>query len=119
MAEKDLQGHEVILYGEIPAMYYYLQMPSAFNPWSDLRSYSLEVMEKDVQEVIGEMESDASKRPVILVENKYVRYQEEGVAALEEMELLLTTIEKMTADKKWLLLVDFMEEYGYVKTFEN
>lgn len=33
-----LFGKEVLLYGNVPALSFYLQMPSAFNPWSDLRS---------------------------------------------------------------------------------
>lgn len=109
----------MILYGEIPSLSYYLQMPSAFNPWSDLRSYGLEVMEKDLQETIIKMEVNEGKRPVVIVENRYVRYQEKGVTALEEMGLQELTIQKITEDKKWELLVEFMEEYEYGKTFSN
>ena len=46
-----LQGQEVILYGEVPSLSYYLQMPSAFNPWSDLRSYSFEAMEQEMSKL--------------------------------------------------------------------
>lgn len=119
VAENDLQGREVILYGEIPSLSYYLQMPSAFNPWSDLRSYGLEVMAEDLQETIAEMEENEGKRPVMIVENRYVQYQEKGLTALEEMGLQELTIQKITEDKKWELLVEFMEEYNYEKTFSN
>lgn len=41
-----LTGKEVLLYGQIPALSYYLQMPPAFNSWSDLRSFRPEAMKK-------------------------------------------------------------------------
>lgn len=95
--EKELQGREVILYGQIPALSYYLQMPSAFNPWSDLRSYSLETMKKDMEKVRDELEAGTGERPVIIAENS---------GGISE-------------DAKWQLIVDFMEDYEYQKTFEN
>lgn len=117
--EKDLQGREVILYGEIPALSFYLQMPSAFNPWSDLRSYSLEAMKEDLQETAAEMKAHVAKRPVIIVEDRYIQYLEKGVAALEAMELPEDQIQKFVDDEKWKLLLEFMEEYGYEETFAN
>lgn len=117
--ENDLQGREVILYGEIPALSFYLQMPSAYNPWSDLRSYSIEAMQEDMQETAAEMEAAAGKRPVIIVEDRYMQYLEKGVAALEAMELPQDQIQKFVDDKKWLLLLDFMGEHGYKETFAN
>lgn len=56
VAENQLNNKTVILYGQIPALSYYLQMPSAFNPWSDLRSYSLKTMEQDMGELSEKME---------------------------------------------------------------
>lgn len=56
VAENQLNNKTVILYGQIPALSYYLQMPSAFNPWSDLRSYSLKTMEQDMGELSEKMD---------------------------------------------------------------
>lgn len=119
VSDNELKGREVILYGEIPSLSYYLQMPSAFNPWSDLRSYSVEAMEEDMQETITEMEADATKRPVIIVENRYAQYLEKGLPALEELLVEEIYIKKVTDDEKWKLIVEFMNEYGYEKTFSN
>lgn len=119
VVENQLQGREVILHGEIPSLAYYLQMPPAFNSWEDLRSYSLEAMEEDLQETIAEMEADIAKRPVIIVENRYMQYLENGLPALEELLVEEVYIKKVTDDKKWELLVEFMEAYGYEKTFSN
>ncbi len=96
--ENHLQGREVILYGEIPSLSYYLQMPSAFNPWSDLRSYSVSRMELDMQELTEEIEKGA-ERPVVIADK--------------------TKISKLEQDVKWQMIVDFMEKYGYEQTFSN
>ncbi len=81
VSENHLQGREVILYGQIPSLAYYLQMPPAFNSWCDLDSYSLETMRTDMEELearlwdteAGENEPAASREdfPVIILENLY------------------------------------------------
>lgn len=96
--ENDLQGREVILFGEAPALSYYLQMPPAFNPWSELRSYSAEQMKKDMQEMEEEMNQGA-QRPVIIVDKIRLDYLQDGA--------------------KWKMILDFMDEYDYQQTFEN
>ena len=117
--ENELQDREVILYGYIPAMSYYLQMPSAFNPWSDLRSYSVETMKADLAETAALMTEKGAERPVILLENTYVQYYEGGEAALAQMELTEIKRQEILADQKWELIVEFMEEFGYEETFRN
>lgn len=96
--EKELAGREVILYGQLPALSFYLQMPSAFNPWSDLRSYSISQMEKDMAELQGKIEHKGKMRPVVIAENG---------------------VKQATDDSKWKLICEFMEEYGYEETFTN
>lgn len=139
--EKGLQGKEVILYGRIPALSYYLQMPSAFNPWSDLPSYSLETMGKDMEELEGRISEKGAEKPVIIVESVYAIYEEGGMEALAQarlgkyfqgcskfmgcagalMEAKAAEREgrAMASDGKWLLLMDFMECFGYEQTFRN
>lgn len=117
--EQGLQNQEVILYGQIPSLSYYLQMPSAFNPWSDLRSYSLETMERDMDEVRYKMQEDASYRPVVILENAYMVYREGGSEALEGLGMDEEHIKAVEEDGKWLLLVEFLEDYGYEQTFRN
>ncbi len=114
--ENGLQGKEVILYGEIPALSYYLQMPSAFNPWSDLRSYGLEIMEKDMAELEEEMAEGKSEKPVIILENTHALYVEGGPEALAAAGVKSEAIEN---DGKWKLIVEFMEKYGYGQVLRN
>lgn len=103
--ERDLQGREVLLYGWIPSLSYYLQMPSAFNPWSDLDSYSVEQMEYKMDELAGEIDEKGAERPIVIAEKKYV-------------ESLDDTGETMEA-RKWEMILDFMEKYGYEQSFDN
>lgn len=102
--EQDLQGREVILYGGIPSLSYYLQMPSAFNPWSDLDSYSVAQMELKMTELAGEIDVKREEPPVIIVEKNYV----DNFTGGETMK-----------DMKWQMILEFMEKYGYEQTFEN
>lgn len=105
VVEQGLQGREVLLYGWIPSLSYYLQMPSAFNPWSDLDSYSVEQMEKKMSELSGEIDEKSEERPVVIAEKNFVESLD-GMS--ESMEV-----------KKWKLILDFMEKYGYEQTFDN
>ncbi|MBQ4536067.1 MAG: hypothetical protein II994_00450 [Lachnospiraceae bacterium] len=104
--ENDLKGKEVILYGQLPSLSYYLEMPSAFNPWSDLRSYSYGTMEQDLSEVEQEMKEDAAYHPVVILEDKYGDYLADGWQIRNE-------------DAKWDLLQQFMQSNGYQETFRN
>ena len=117
--ENGLQGQEVILYGRIPSLSYYLQMPSAFNPWSDLDSYSPEQMKQDLAETMTVMAGDAAKRPVIILEREYTTYLAGGRSALKELGLGEQRIGVIEQDEKWQMLQAFMVEQGYESAFEN
>ncbi len=111
--ERGLVGRDVILYGRIPSLSYYLQMPAAFNTWSELASYNLTVMERDMEEMCARMEADASYRPVVILEQEYALYLElPAEGRPEEMG-------PMEEDKKWQLVVAFLRNYGYEQTFRN
>lgn len=96
--ENELEGREVVLYGNIPAMSYYLQMPPAFNSWPDLGSYNIKQMKLDMKELQDEIDRGDSEMPVVLVEASY---------------------SQNTSDAKWSLIMDFMEENNYECTFYN
>ena len=120
--ENGLQGQEVILYGWIPALSYYLQMPSAFNPWSDLASYSFETMEGDMEELEARIQAGAEK-PVIILENIHALYAEAeraGSSGIPEASALSEEDrQRLDADPKWNLLLEYMEAFGYEQTFRN
>ena len=108
--EEGLTGREVILYGSIPSLSFYLEMPSAFNPWSDLRSYGQSVMEQALAET--EREAAAGEElPIIILDRAYA-YNGQGGAAAPE------TDGKKAATKQELLWI-FMEKWEYEETYSN
>lgn len=113
--EEGLQGKEVVLYGYIPALSYYLQMPSAFNPWSDLASYSPEAMSSDLAQLEGEIIEKGKEKPVVILESLYGTYME----SLTEYGQPDESLQWLDGDPKWMLLLEFMEKFGYEQTFRN
>ncbi len=101
VTEAGLEGREVLLYGWIPSLSYYLNMPPAFNSWSDLESYSLEAMVEDMQELEAQVDGGGEK-PVVILEQEYSDYEE-----------------KAMMDPKMELIVSFMDQYDYKLTFRN
>ncbi len=118
--EQELQGREVILYGQVPSLSFYLQMPSAFNPWSDLRSFTPARMEESMEQVSNELkglqeaqpDTVASKAPVVIVERNYY----ESVKGLSPEEI---PSDDGGAARKWMLIAEFMDTFGYENTFSN
>ncbi|MGN1147012.1 MAG: hypothetical protein ACI4TB_01235, partial [Lachnospiraceae bacterium] len=102
VAEQNLTGKEVILYGYIPSLSFYLEMPSAFNPWSDLRSYSREAMEAAFAELCSEI-AEGAEYPVVILNAVYAPYLESGEIT----------------DEKLCLVLEYMDKYGYQETFSN
>lgn len=118
ISDKGLSGRELLPYGQIPALCYYLQMPPAFNSWSDLASYSLETMEADLAELTEEMRR-GGPGPVIIVENTYMVFERDGVSGLEAMGLPRHRTEQVAGDIKWEMIKRFMADYGYRQDFAN
>lgn len=114
-----LAGKDVLLYGQIPALSYYLQMPAAFNPWPDLDSYQIAQLEEDMHKMQERMDMDATYRPVVLLEKKYAVYLEAGENALEALQPTEKERSLIVDNAKLLLIGEFMDAYGYEKTFEN
>lgn len=114
-----LAGREVILYGQIPAMSYYLQMPFAITAWPDLRSYNYAVMESDLERLAFDVENKSRPQPVVLLEAAYGAYLKGGTAALTQLGWTQDEAQRFEQDKKFVLLRQWMDTYGYEITFEN
>lgn len=97
--EEGLTGQEVILYGNIPALSYYLEMPFAITSWPDLRSYNYEVMVSDL-EALSEGIEAGDEHPVIILEAGCLTRDKE-------------------TDRKYALLMEWADQYKYVNTFQN
>lgn len=96
--ENDLKGREVILYGNVPALSFYVQMPPAFNSWPDLGSYNIKQMTKDMQELQEQIDNGEVVAPVVICE---------------------ATISQNVNDPKWSMILDFMAANNYECTFYN
>ncbi len=103
-SENKLIGREVILYGYIPSLSFYLEMPSVFNPWSDLASYSTASMEAAMEEMKKELAEGKEPPVVILNKDCAVDIQADLAAA---------------GDVKLSMIVQFMKDYNYKETFSN
>ncbi len=119
VTEENLQGQEVILYGDIPSLSYYLQMPSAFNPWSDLDSYSYETMESELRHLAGEISLKGAEKPVIIVDSVYALYEEGDMSGIAAGDISENQKQEMDADNKFRLLLNYMKEQEYKQVFKN
>lgn len=116
--EEGLAGREVILYGEIPSMSFYLGMPSAFNPWCDLASYGESVMAQALKEVEQEIQA-GEDAPVIILDRKFTLYKQGGETALEQAGYSESEINKVKWDTKQELLWKYMESWGYEEVYSD
>jgi len=101
--DNELTGKEVILYGNIPSLSYYLEMPFAISAWPDLASYNYEIMVQDLEELERQIAAGERELPVILLEIN------QGSQVLEGE----------ISDPKLQLISDWIREYNYSDTFSN
>lgn len=118
VSREGLKGQDVILYGQIPAMSYYLEMPFAISAWPDLPSYNYGVMEADLQDVQKRIE-EGQAAPVILLEKVPGTYLAEGREGLTALGSASNVADALEADRKLQLLQQMIEKYGYTVTFSN
>ncbi len=113
--QKQLQGKKVILYGDIPAMSCFLQMPAALSTtWPDLASYTIETMQKDI--ALIRQEQDSNDRPVIIVSSGFGAWLMED---LEEMNYFGISPEKYDNDEKATLIRNLILDMQYEQTYAN
>ncbi len=119
--ENGLQGQELITYGQIPALSYYLQMPFAITSWPDLASYQYSVMEEDLEELSEQILAGEKSCPVILLE---AGLSEELEAWLAEDGTVTALSGNSAADSegendKFTLLMEWAGRYSYKVCFRN
>lgn len=110
LTEHRLGDRSCILYGQIPGISYFMELSPAINIWSDLESYTCGVMESDLQKLSGKLEAGETD-PLVILEKQWAEYLETG----QEPDILWgeTTLRKAE------LLKEFMEAYGYERSFSN
>lgn len=120
-----LRGQEVILYGKIPAVSYYLEMPFAISSWPDLPSYNYEVMKSDLESLQAKVDAKEEALPVIMMEKRWGTYAVSGSEGLEALGMPKEitpgklSIAEIEADRKLTLLIKMIEKYDYKVVFES
>lgn len=117
--QQGLTGQEVILYGWIPSLSYYLEMPCAITSWPDLPSYNGDVMQTDLEQIAEGIERRERRAPVLILNKEQGVYLQGGTEALESLGLSSEAAENYGADRKLQMLKDFADRYHYALTFEN
>ncbi len=106
--DNQLTGKEVILYGNIPAMSYYLEMPFAISAWPDLPSYNYTVMCADMEKVREKILA-GEEAPVLILDAAYgTRMTEEDLSGEEDVDA-----------RKLALIAAFARDFNYELKFAN
>ncbi|MDE7224850.1 MAG: hypothetical protein K2O34_13870 [Acetatifactor sp.] len=117
--QQELGGRELILYGGIPSVCYYLEMPCAITAWPDLKSYNSDVMQTDLERIGTEIDSGSRQPPVLILNLEQGIYLHGGEQALQEKGMSAEEAQQYQADGKLQQLKSFADSYGYEMTFEN
>jgi len=117
--DNELTGKEVILYGDLPSMSYYLEMPFAISAWPDLASYNYEIMVQDLAELEKQVAVGERELPVVLLEIKQGSYLLEGETTLDALNVSEKERNKIVTDPKLKLIQNWIQKYDYSVTFSN
>lgn len=115
--KENLNGRDLITYGELPGMGYLLDMPSALSTfWPDLDSYRKVEYERDMAQIEANVKQGNDKTPVIILASPVAAYLSEDA---DGMNWFGVEREAMDQDDKLQMLGGFMERYGYREVFCN
>lgn len=139
--EQNFAGREVILYGEVPGLSYFLDMPTAISTaWPDLDSFRLAQFTQDMEKVEQKLlaleqtadpgqtagpeaadsgragENLSQQEPVVIVSSAIAAYRGEDAEAYKWFGV---DPQKYDKDEKLAVLLQFLERYGYEETFCN
>ena len=106
-----LKGRNVLLFGDVPGLSAYLNMPFVMSPWPDLPSYSNATFEAELEQVLTKIDK---KRPVIILGADFYEFL---TNQLEDIEV--NNIYEAKYGYKIALLRDMIETYDYNCTFAN
>lgn len=106
--ENGLSDRELITFGWIPSLHYYLQMAPAFNPWPDLRSYRIEKLADRLDEISARTAESPDDTEVGM-------YYEKPVIIL----CVSDNADNSNDEDKWSLIYDFIEKEGYELTYTD
>ncbi len=108
---------DLILYGNIPGLAYYLNMPPAIDTtWADLDSYPLERLMEELERISKSRGSDKKERPLVVLTPQIDAF----LAGNEQaMEFWGTDRAAYGQDKKLEMINRFLAENAYEQVFSN
>lgn len=114
--EEGVTGRTAITYGELPGLYYLLDMPPALSTgWPDLNSYRMTEYERDLAALEAEIAA-GGELPVIIVSSAVAAYWSDDGEAISWFGV---NMKKMQLDEKQRILGDWVRDYGYTERFGN
>lgn len=114
--EMEYAGKELILYGNICGLSYYLdRAPAVFTSWPDLDTNSLERLQTDLDGISGEI-SEKGQRPLVIITPQMDAFYRQDV---EAMKWWNTDEDACSADKKLFAIMVFMDKNDYKQVFAN
>lgn len=116
---QNLQGRELISYGRIPAVSFYLQMPPAFNSWCDLDSFQVLFMQNKLNDLEGKIASGEKEKPVIILDKKTGGIFKEMSNNAGNSEDYKNNEEQSQRERKLKMLYGFANKLNYELTYEN
>lgn len=108
-------GKKALLYGDVPALSCFLELPSALSTtWADLASYTLPTMEKDI--AVLESEQMRDRNTVIITSIGFAAWLEED---LQAMNMYGVDPAKYDKDEKALLIREYVKNMQYQEAYFN
>ncbi len=113
----EYEGKELILYGNIPGLSYYLdRAPAIFTSWPDLATNSLERLTTDLREVTALMDGKGKEKPLVIVNAGCAAYMEKDDAGMAQYGVDKAALDQ---DKKLQAITQFVKENDYKQAFSN
>lgn len=108
---------ELVLYGNIPGLAYYLNMPPAiYTTWADLDSNPLERLERELGEISESRGNDMVARPLVVLTPQIDAFLAEDEQA---MDYWGTDRTKYEQDGKLEAISSFLADNSYEQVFAN
>ena len=105
----DLTGQDLISYGDLPGLGFFLDMPPALSTfWPDLPSYLMSEYERDMAQL--------TTPPIVIIASPVAAYLNEDA---DGMNWFGINREALDADEKLQILARYMREHSYRETFGN
>jgi len=115
--QQGFAGREVILYGEVPGLSYFLDMPTAISTaWPDLDSFRPVQFMQDMEKLERKMAAGSENRPVVITSSAVAAYRSEDAEAYKWFGV---DPKKYDRDEKLAALSEFLDKYEYEETFCN